>query len=119
MTDNRYFYYAADSAFATAAKMHNARANAERKALAKQIAAELRKDSGIEAEYIGLEEALQVTGLAEATLKKRLRRLVTQYGHDSWNRKEFFDFWEDVRNKKQQRKDDNLRTRAIQHANGY
>lgn len=44
-------------------------------------------------EYITIEEALMVTGLAEKTLKEHLRGCVPMIGKGSWSRKEFFDYW--------------------------
>lgn len=70
-------------------------------------------------EYIGIEEALTVTGLAEKTLKERLRGRVTMYGHASWDRQEFFDFFKEAWREKRSRLEDRTRTKAIQAANGY
>lgn len=44
-------------------------------------------------EYITIDEALKITGLAEKTLKEHLRGRVPMIGKSSWSRKEFFDHW--------------------------
>ena len=67
-------------------------------------------------EYITLDEALTVTGLAEKTLKERLRGKVTMYGHCSWDRQEFFDFFRQAWQEKRQRIENRIRTRAAEYA---
>ena len=47
----------------------------------------------MELEYITFQEALEVTGLSEKTLRDHLRGKVTPFGRNSWDRKEFFDYW--------------------------
>ena len=45
------------------------------------------------AEYITLNEALQVTGLSEKTLRDHMRGNVTPLGRMAYDRKEFFEYW--------------------------
>lgn len=54
-------------------------------------------------EYITLKEALVVTGLAEKTLKEHLRGCVPMIGKNAWFRKEFFDYWKQQFDCKQQK----------------
>jgi hypothetical protein len=44
-------------------------------------------------EYISISEALEVTGLAEKTLRAKLRGKVPMFGRNSYDRQRFFDFW--------------------------
>ena len=44
-------------------------------------------------EYIKFEEAIAVTGLAEKTLRAKLRGHVAIVGHNAYLRKEFFEYW--------------------------
>ena len=55
-------------------------------------------------EYIVLDEALRITGLAEKTLRNHLRGQVTIIGRCAWNRRDFFSYWKRLSNNKQTEK---------------
>ncbi len=55
-------------------------------------------------EYITLAEALDLTGLAEKTLREKLRGKVPMIGRSAWFREEFFQFWKDEHEQKHQDK---------------
>jgi len=54
----------------------------------------------VETEYITLDEALKVTGLAEVTLRDHMRGRVTAIGRNAWDRDEFFEYWKKLHNEK-------------------
>ena len=118
MTDNRSdgSYYAADAAFSLAAQMYNSTKESEYKALAREIAEELREDGHAEKEYITIPEACEATGWAEATLQKRLRGKVPMVGKGSYSRSEFFEYLKQFWKEKQDDADDNFIERAAQKA---
>jgi len=64
------------------------------------------------AEYITIDEAMLCTGLAEKTLKARLRGHVTMFGHGSWDRLEFFEFWREDDMMKRSKRNDSMRIQA-------
>jgi len=55
----------------------------------------------INKEYITLEEALTVTGLAEKTLRDHMRNTVTAIGRNACDREEFFEYWKKLKEEKQ------------------
>jgi hypothetical protein len=65
-------------------------------------------------EYISILEAMQITGLAEKTLRAKLRGKVTIFGKDSWDRNQFFAFWAQEHERKCQDRQRRAALRRIQ-----